>query len=179
MTDSKDMERRARDPVGAASRAWLSHALVEHKEVTTVSELTLHQLKEGLHGNNNSSSPSIEKRILGLDPLIALKTALDGHETFNIQSPGLRIGSFKLVYPTIKSLNDLYLDPIMVDDFVRKLHVTIKDTFQDSVEILYEKPTQSSFILDLIKFASKWRDEVRAKLEADKAVAVRPPKDWR
>ncbi len=104
-------------------------------------------------------------RLRQSDPLIALKVALESGR-WNMDSPTLRVCTFKLVYPSLKSLNDLYLTPIEADAFLNDIREEFQSIFNSSVEPLSLKGSSGFFLIDFEDCKLKWNLDSTAGAEA-------------
>lgn len=149
--------RLRRDPVHKADRA-LHGDLMEARK----GSLFLEEESDGA-GSKEQLRGMLEKqleRLLRMDPFIGLKHAVKEGE-WDLSSEDVRIGSFGLVYPSLKALNDVYLGPIDTDHFMEEIQRLISeklsgDTSEKPIDIFYKNSKSGSFLLDLGKFASAY-----------------------
>lgn len=97
-------------------------------------------------------------KILRMDPFVGLKHAVK-EGNWDLNGEHVRIGSFGLVYPSVKALNDVYLGQIGTDNFMAKVKALISARLggnggEGPSNIFYTNFKGGSFLLDLEKFAS-------------------------
>lgn len=97
-------------------------------------------------------------KILRMDPFVGLKHAVK-EGGWDLHSEHVRIGSFGLVYPSVKALNDVYLGQIGTDSFMVKVKALINAKLggnggEGPSDIFYTNFKGGSFLLDLERFAS-------------------------
>lgn len=144
-----------RDPVHKADRLLYTDLMkAREDDLFLIEESDDADTKERLKG-------ILRKQLTGLlkaDPFVGLKSALEDSD-WDLNSEDVRIGSFGLIYPSLKALNDVYLGQINADNFMIKVQELIKDKLggdsapRTSVDIFYMNSKGGSFLFDLRKFA--------------------------
>lgn len=89
-----------------------------------------------------------------MNPYVALRYQLE-HGGWDLSSPHFRVGAFKLIYPTLKSLNDTFLGKAAADVYLERLSELIYSHFgtQDGCVVFAMKGKSGHFLFDLQKYA--------------------------
>ncbi len=91
------------------------------------------------------------QELSNLDALIPLLKMLKEKE-WNLNDGDKRIGSYRLVSPTIKELNDYYLGPNQTDDYIEELHQKIQEVLgQNNARVLKSHFKGGVFIIDVAR----------------------------
>ncbi len=136
-----------RDPLRADGRRIFDkviHLRKEDKEIEETEDPD--RLREILRDH--------KEQLLKMDPFLGLKHALE-RGGWDTESEHLRIGSFGLVYPSLKALNDIYLGHTAADRYIARLQDLIEDELGKGAhsEIFYMNHKGGCFLLDLDRFA--------------------------
>jgi hypothetical protein len=87
------------------------------------------------------------EELLTRDALTCLLLALKKEK--NLNERFLKVGSYRLVFPTLRQLNNLYLGPIQTNDFLADMHHAMKENLtKHNAIILHTHSKGGSFLID-------------------------------
>jgi len=86
-----------------------------------------------------------------VDALIPLLRLLKEKE-WNLNEGDKRVGAYRIITPTVKDLNDVYLGPNQTDDYIQELHHAIKNILQaQDAPVIKSHFKGGVFIIDVDK----------------------------
>ncbi len=118
--------------------------ILERYAIDTPEELTSESIKGLLEGNLSE--------LQNLDAFIRFRYLSGFKPEINPENTEVGFVAYKLVFPSIKDLNDKYIGPSLTDEFIAKIHTLIKQTFDESeAESLTTHFKGGSFVINLGK----------------------------
>ena len=150
-SDAVTSSEKRRSPVKDADRRLFDEIVLSREEEQRIDAMSKEELVALFKGRESKKRKERRRghleRLLKMDCFIGLKYTLEAHD-WDLSSGHLRVGSFGLVYPSLKALNDVYLGQIGADRFIDKLQKEINSELQGSVHSLNNSPYSNIFYMN-------------------------------